>query len=224
MIDSSVATLCVSDPGSGHRLDAEQRAELRSELKGMRKSGARALHLQVAGDAWDQSPLADAGELLAREVADHFHALVLDVFSLEIPVLVHLEGRVSGLGFGLVLACDVRSATPEATLGMGAPETPAALVSGSPWLVSHRIGSAVAADLSWTGRRLTADEALKLGLLSEVSAEGTAVTELAQRLARLGPGSTSSLKRSLHARLVPEFKAQLEYDAWLATVSARSSS
>lgn len=224
MSDSTVTTLDLEDPGEGHRLGAEQRAALRSELKNVRRSGSPAVHLNVLGDAWHQAAVPDAQELSARDVAGDFHALVVDLFSLEVPVLVHLEGRVTGLGLALALACDVRTAAPSATLGVGSPDTPTALVSGASWLLTHRAGSALASDLSWTGRKLAADDALILGLLSAVTADTETVSELVRSLASLPGGKSSSLKRSLHARLVPELSAQLEYDAWLATVSTRSSS
>lgn len=224
MSDSTLTTLDVKDPGEGSRLGAEQRAALRSDLKKIRKSGQLAVHLNVLGDAWHQPAVPDAQQLSARDVAGDFHALVVDLFSLEVPVLAHLEGRVTGLGLALALACDLRTASPGATLAVGSPDSPAALISGTSWLLTHRAGSALAADLTWTGRELKAEEALTLGLLSEVTSDPGVSIELAQRLASMPGGKSSALKRSLHARLVPELSAHLEYDAWLSTVSARSSS
>lgn len=222
MSDSTVTALDLEDPGEGNRLDAEQRAALRSELKKVRKSGPPAVHLNVLGDAWHQPAVPDAHGLSARDVAGDFHALVVDLFSLEIPVLVHLEGRVTGLGLALALACDVRTAAPSATLGVGSPDSPTALISGTSWLLTHRAGSALASDLSWTGRELAADDAFARGLLSAVTSDAAIVTGLVESLASLPSGKSSALKRSLHARLVPELAAQQDYDAWLATVSAGS--
>lgn len=224
MSDSTVTVLDLEDLGEGNRLDAEQRAALRSELKKLRKNGPPAVHLNVLRDAWHQPAVPDADELSARDVAGDFHALVVDLFSLDVPVVVHLEGRVTGLGLALALACDLRTAAPTTTLCVGSPDTPAALISGTSWLLTHRAGSALASDLAWTGREISADGALTLGLLSAVTSDTATVTELVQSLASLPAGKSSALKRSLHARLVPELSAQLEYDAWLATVSARSSS
>jgi 2-(1,2-epoxy-1,2-dihydrophenyl)acetyl-CoA isomerase len=223
-MSDSPMTLELDDPGPGDRLGAEQRRALRMSLKAARRGGEAAVLLRVVGDAWDQSPVPDADSLSAQDVAGDFHALVRDLFTLEAPVVAHFEGRVSGLGLALALACDLRTAGPDATLAVGSPGTPAALLSGVSWLLRHRAGSAVATDLVWTGRHLEAGEARTLGLLTDVSPGGSAARLLAQRLAAVPPGASSALKRSLNSRLVAELAAQLDYDSWLATVSARSAS
>jgi enoyl-CoA hydratase/carnithine racemase len=223
MSDSPII-LDLDDPGPESRLGVEQRRALRSSLKAARKGRAAAVLLRVRGDAWDQSPVRDADSLSAQRIAEDFHALVHDLFVFDAPVVVHLEGRVTGLGLALALACDVRTAGPNATLAVGSPASPAALLSGVSWLVSHRAGSGVAADLAWTGRHLEAGEAQALGLLTDVPSDGAAARELAQRLAAVPAGASSALKRSLNGRVTSELVAQLDYDSWLATVSARSTS
>lgn len=208
------------DPGEGSRLGPDDRRSLQSQLKRARKSGAPAVLIRVATDAWAQDPIANAAALSAEQVSKEFHGVVVDLFSLDVPVVAHLAGRVTGLGFALALACDVRFAAPAASLGVGRPETGNALVSGASWLLAHRAGSALVADLTWTGRHLDAEEALRLGLLSGLSSDESAATEATARLAA-APGAGSALKRSHNAKLVRELTDQLDYDSWLATVAAR---
>lgn len=209
-----------TDPGPGHRLRHQARRSLASQIRDAHKSGVPAVLIHVAADAWDQDPVPDPAGLSAQQVSSDFHRLVVDLFSLQMPVAIHLEGRVTGLGLALALACDVRIASPETRLGIGTPQTPNALVSGVTWLLAHRAGSATVADLAWTGRLIDTDEALGLGLLTSVS-EPKGSRALAGELADVPASAASALKRSLNGRLLGEFSAQLEYDSWLATVAAK---
>lgn len=218
----SAFEITLSDPGGGNRLGPEARAGLQSQLKQARKSDAPTVLIRVSPNAWDQDPIADPAGLSAQQVSKDFHGLVVDLFSLETPVVVHLEGRVTGLGLALALACDIRFASPAADLGVGGSETPNALVSGTSWLLAHRAGSALVADLAWTGRYLRAEEAHHLGLLSGLSPDDSAARAAADRLAATPRGATSALKRSLNGRLLGELADQLDYDSWLATVAARA--
>ena len=212
--------ITVPDPGAGHRLGPDARQELRSQIRQADRGGAAAVLLSVAGDAWHQDADDDTGRS-AQQVGVEGHRLVTALFAVRTPVVVQLAGRVSGLGLGLALACDLRFGTGETTLSVGSPETAAALLGGTSWLLTHRAGAAVAAHLSWTGQELTAAEARALTLLSGVSSDGSAAREAAERLARLPGGATTALKRSLNGRLRADLEEQLDYDSWLAAVARR---
>ena len=97
-----VFTIQVSDPGVGRRLDAAARKELRGSLREAARSGCGAVLLAVDADAWAQAPVVD--RITAAHVERDFHALVLSLFGLDRPVVVHVTGQVSGLGLALVKA------------------------------------------------------------------------------------------------------------------------
>jgi len=84
------------------------------------------------------------------------------------PLIAAINGHAIGAGFELALACDIRIASEKAKFGVF--ETRFGLHQGDGGLVRlcAVAGTAVAADLSMTGREIKADEALKLGLVSRV--------------------------------------------------------
>lgn len=84
------------------------------------------------------------------------------------PVIAAVNGHAIGAGFELALACDIRIASEKAKFGVF--ETRYGLHQGDGGLVRlcAIAGTAVAADLSMTGREVSAEEALKLGLVSRV--------------------------------------------------------
>jgi cyclohexa-1,5-dienecarbonyl-CoA hydratase len=111
----------------------------------------------------------------APAMLDAFHGLLRRLDDLPQVALAAVDGLCLGGGFELVLACDVVLATPAATFGL--PEIdlgcypPAAAV-----FLSRLVGKA-AADLVFSGRRLSTDDAFRLGLGTRVVEDLAAETE-----------------------------------------------
>lgn len=211
--------IVVTDPGQGLRLGAEHRQELQSQLKNARRGGANSLLIRVQGDAWAYDAELDRQAPSSSQVSSEFHQIVVDLFALDIPTIVFAEGQVTGLGLGLALAADLRFATADAHLAVGAPDTANALTAGLSWLLNGRAGSSLGNHLVWTGQSLTAAEAFQLRLVSNVSVDDAEARKVATRLAALPSGVNSALKRSTTGRLRMDFDAQLDYDSLLAVVA-----
>jgi enoyl-CoA hydratase/carnithine racemase len=104
-----------------------------------------------------------------------------------------VHGHAIGAGFQLALACDLRIATPAARFTMA--ETSLGLVpdlTGTLPLV-RAVGYARAAEICLTGRRVDAEEALRIGLVNRVVPAGeleSTVDELVAALLKPMPGAT----------------------------------
>jgi enoyl-CoA hydratase/carnithine racemase len=87
---------------------------------------------------------------------------------IDTPTIAALNGGAAGYGMDLALGCDIRLASETAKLS--AAYTARGLVpeSGGTWLLPRIVGWSTAAELLFTARTLTADEALDQGLVSEV--------------------------------------------------------
>jgi enoyl-CoA hydratase/carnithine racemase len=102
------------------------------------------------------------------------------------PTIAAIEGAALGGGFELSLACDLRIAGPDAVLGV--PEATIGLIAGAGGITRlvRAVGRGVAHDLLLTGRRVRAEEALRMSVVSRLVGAGEAVGEalaLARRLA-----------------------------------------
>ena len=84
------------------------------------------------------------------------------------PTIAALNGPVAGAGLGLALACDIRIASPTASLS--APFVHMGLVPemGVTWLLPRLVGFGVAVELLLSGRQVDAAEAQRLGLITRI--------------------------------------------------------
>src|SRR6476659_5731961 len=83
------------------------------------------------------------------------------------PVIARLEGYVFGVGMELALACDFRIAADDLQLGL--PEVTIGMIpgSGGTQRLARLVGLGRAKDIIMRGRRVTAEEALAIGLVTE---------------------------------------------------------
>ncbi len=100
------------------------------------------------------------------------------------PVIAAVHGPAVGGGLGLVLASDMRVADP--TVRFNAAFIKIALSGGddgASWMLPRVVGPAMAAEIIYTGRFVEAEEALRIGLVSRLSAEEGGHVALARELA-----------------------------------------
>jgi enoyl-CoA hydratase/carnithine racemase len=84
------------------------------------------------------------------------------------PAIAAVNGVALGGGTELAMACDIRIASATAT--MGQTETRLAIIpgAGGTQRLPRLVGKGMAKELIFTGRRVTADEALRIGLVNRV--------------------------------------------------------
>lgn len=117
------------------------------------------------------------------------------------PTLAALNGDALGVGLELALACDLRIATAEAHFGF--PQVADGLIpfGGGTQRLPRIIGQAKALELILTGELIDADEAQRIGLVSEVILESTFATridEIIQGLLGKGPIALRVGKEAVH--------------------------
>jgi 2-oxoglutaroyl-CoA hydrolase len=116
------------------------------------------------------------------------------------PVIAKLQGYVLGVGLELALACDFRFAADDVQLGF--PEVTIGMIpgSGGTQRLARLVGLGRAKDIVLRGRRVAAEEALALGLVTEVAPAAdldAAVDRLVDELAQHSPLALAMAKRVL---------------------------
>lgn len=116
------------------------------------------------------------------------------------PLVAAVEGPAVAGGFELVLACDLVVASTAARFGL--PEVTLGLIAGSGGLIRlpQRVPRQVAMRAALTGDPISAEEALRWGLVNELTAPGEALPvalALAHRVAANGPLAVRTTKQVL---------------------------
>jgi len=114
----------------------------------------------------------------------------------EKPVIAALNGVAAGAGFGLALACDLRVMSETASCTAGYVRRGLSPDAGVTWALPRLIGHARAADIVLTGRDVSAEEALRIGLVSHVWSAQNFETEVRAYATRLAAGPPIALALS----------------------------
>ena len=146
-------------------------------------------------------------------LAHPFHAAQARLMTMRAPVVIAVQGAVAGAGCGLALCGDIVVAAESAGFTLAYTAIGLSPDGGSTHLLPRLIGLRRTQELMRTNRRVTAAEALVLGLVTEVVAdrelEARAVA-LAQRLAAGPTRAHGEVKRLLSLTYERGFAAQTD--------------
>jgi enoyl-CoA hydratase/carnithine racemase len=95
-------------------------------------------------------------------------AIVLALRALPIPVIGAVNGHAFGSGMNLALACDIRLVSTKATFGQTFINIGLHPDWGGTYFLPGIINASRALDMFWTGRVITAEEAMHLGIANKV--------------------------------------------------------
>jgi 2-oxoglutaroyl-CoA hydrolase len=131
------------------------------------------------------------------------------------PVIAAVDGYAMGVGLELALCCDFILATKRSAFAFPEIRLGAIPGSGGTQRVLRLLGIVRAKDFLMRGRRMSAEEAERVGLITravEVDALGQEVTALARELAAAAPVALQVLKRVLNKGLDCSLPAALELE------------
>lgn len=227
--DGHVAELVLDRPDALNAISTALAAELGDKALALAADPeVRAVVLSAAGDRAfcvgadlkERNGFSDADLLAQRPVFRRAFGSIVD---LPVPAIAAVSGFALGGGFELALGCDLIVADDGAQFGL--PEVTVGLVpgGGGTQLLARRIGATYAADLIYTGRRVSADEATSLGVVNRrVTGQHTArdaALELAAQIAGNSPVGVRSAKHALRTGIELPLNAGLDVEdsAWRAT-------
>ena len=198
--DGDIARITLDVPGKFNRVSMLARAELRGVIEELDADEAVGfVVLSGAGGAFtaggDIAGFLEASPWDVSRLADNVAAPE----RCRKPVLAALRGYVFGVGLELALACDFRLAAPDVQLAL--PEATIGMIpgSGGTQRLARLVGLGRAKDIVMRGRRVPADEARALGLVTEVAEDVDAAADaLCAELRRLSPLALAMAKRVLN--------------------------
>lgn len=160
-----------------------------------------------------------------KEITAYLHAAVTRLMRMEKPLLTAINGPAAGAGLGLAVMGDVAIAARSShfTVAYGAIGlTPDAGVS---WLLPRLVGLRRAQEMALANRRVGADEAAAIGLVSRVVDDADLANEVATTAAALATAATGAIGRTralLLASYGTPLEAQLDAESRSIAASVRS--
>jgi enoyl-CoA hydratase/carnithine racemase len=226
--DGSVAVARLNRPDARNAIDDAMREALVAALEGLADDPAlTALVLTGAGPAFcaggDIAAMRERLDAPVTEVAEagwrrqrQTHRMVLALHKLSKVTIAAVNGPAIGVGMDIALACDFVVAADSATFAMAHLKRGLVPDGGSMYFLPRRVGLTRAKELILTGRRLTAAEALDLGVVDRVVPAGeldSAAVEWARELSRSSPIAIALTKSIVDRSLELELESVLALGA-----------
>jgi len=228
--DGAVLTLTLNRPDVFNAFNADLHAALAAGLAEAAADDVRAVVITGAGRGFcagqDLREFRESPRDIRERLEETYHPNIRAIRALEKPVLAAVNGPAAGAGLSLAAACDVRVASDAATFVPGFVGIGLVPDSGGTWFLHRLLGFARAFEWMSSNRRLSAEEALGWGLVSEVvpaDAFAARVAELAAWWAALPTKAVAGTKRLFEHAHDASLEAQLALEAELqhgATQSA----
>jgi len=132
------------------------------------------------------------------------------------PTIAAINGPAAGAGLSLALACDLRIAARSAVLTTAFARVGFGGDYGGSWFLTKLVGPAKARELYFTSARLSAEEALELGIVTKVVDDDLFEAEVRQYVAGLAAGPSLAfryMKSNLNRALVSDLETCLDAEA-----------
>lgn len=199
-------------------LAAIQRIENDRSVRAVILTGAGTA-FSSGGDIKDMERQASGevpGMQIRQEYRQGIQRLPLALFNLEVPIIAAVNGAAIGAGLDLTCMCDIRIASKHAKFAESFVKLGIIPGDGGAWLLPRVIGLARAAELSFTGQVIDAEQALAWNLVSRVvepEALLPTARALAEQIAANPPHAVRLTKRLLRESLDTKLDALLEMAA-----------
>ncbi len=230
-VDGAIATLTNDNPGKHNAFDDQMDAELFAALEELAgRQDVRAVIWRGEGASFssgrDTSVIGtNVTQLSHHELMRRGHRGIQKLWEMDAVVIVACKGWVMGGSFQRALLCDVRVAAegtrfrlPELTYGV-IPDT------GGFGTIFQMAGHGVLSDLVLTSRVLSAEEALRWGVVSRVVREeelDATVEQIAQHIASLPAVSVKMARQIIRRLSLPEVRSAMTDEMIYQTFINRS--
>jgi len=222
----SVTTLALNRPAQLNAIDQEMALLLiRSVDQVAEDQDCRCLVITGVGRAFCAGQSLGSGddiEPLPNDIAglieERYTPLVMGLQSLAVPVVAAVNGLAAGAGLSLALAADIRICSDTAWFSCAFAQIGLVPDSGATYFLPRILGLGRALHYALTGERITATEALAMGLVSRVTSNSAFAAEASEFARQLARGATRALamtKQAIYHSQEHDLSAQLQEEARL---------
>ena len=233
--DGAVRTITLNRP---EVLNAFNKPLSRAMTKALQEAGednsVRCLVITGAGRAFcsgqDLVEVADRLEgddpiEFGSRIRNYYNPIVAKIRAMEKPVIAAVNGVAAGAGCSLAIGCDLRIAADTASFIQAFVNVGLVPDVGSTYMLPRLIGVSRAMEMAFTGGKVSAEEALRIGLVNQVVPGDrlqATVNEFARKLASLPTRTIGLTKRAIDAAWNAELESQLDLEATFQAEAAKT--
>jgi 2-(1,2-epoxy-1,2-dihydrophenyl)acetyl-CoA isomerase len=207
-VERQIATIALNRPEVRNAVDDAMRAELIAAFDRLAAdTGVRAVIVTGRGAAFcaggDIAGMQRRLEAPAGEVAlngwqrqQRTHRLMAALHDLPKPTIAAVNGAAAGLGCDLALCCDFIVASESSSFVMSYVLRGLIPDGGGMYFLPRRVGLARAKELIFSGRRVPAEEALRIGMIDRVTGADVLLAEAQAWAEELAQGSPAAIALS----------------------------
>jgi len=162
---------------------------------------------------------------LGEKIAPNRDLTLLAMRDAPQPIIAAINGAAAGAGMNLALGCDIRIASTAAKFSQAFVKRGLHPDWGGTYFLPRVVGMAKAAELIFTGELIDAQEALRLGIVSQVVAPEellSTANQLARRIAAGPPVAIRLAKRSLYDNAERDLKSSLERETFSQNIASET--
>jgi 2-(1,2-epoxy-1,2-dihydrophenyl)acetyl-CoA isomerase len=233
-IENSVLTITLNRPDKLNAMTPSLLRELKQAFEQANSDSAvRVVILTGAGRGFCAgADLAAASELMMQGGFSYeenlnatYNPIIFTMQSLQKPIIGAVNGVAAGAGMSLALACDIRIAAESASFLQAFIKIGLVPDSGSTWMLPRLIGITKALELMLTGQRVSAAEALDLGLVNRVIPDAdlnATVQEMALMFATAPTKAIGLIKQAVNFAATSTLEAAMKNEATLQDIAGKS--
>ncbi|TKI58883.1 2-(1,2-epoxy-1,2-dihydrophenyl)acetyl-CoA isomerase [Brevibacillus antibioticus] len=221
-VSEGVAVVTLNRPDKFNAFTAVMNKEIADALKQAQKDAdVRCIVLTGAGRAFnagqDLSDVSGGDVDYGGFLRDRYNPMILQFQKTEKPIIAAVNGVAAGAGMSVALACDIRLASEKASFVNAFVNIGLVPDSGGCYFLPRIVGIGKALELAMTGEKVSAEEALRIGLVNQVYPAESFIEDAlayARKLALLPTKGIGLIKRTMYKGLEMGLEETLEYEAF----------
>ena len=229
-VKNNIATITLNRPDRYNAFNNALSFEFIDCLKRVRKDPeVRVVVLTGSGKAFcsgqDLKDVLGKKRSLGESVEKRYNPMIRLISGIEKPFVCRMNGVAAGAGASIALACDYVIASEKASMVWAFANIGLVLDSGSSYFLPRLVGRQKAFELATLGKKISAKQALDLGLVNQlVPVEGLdeAVEAIASRYAKAPTKAIGLIKRMLNRSFESSLDDMLEMEKYGQEIAGRS--
>ncbi|MBK8055295.1 MAG: 2-(1,2-epoxy-1,2-dihydrophenyl)acetyl-CoA isomerase [Saprospiraceae bacterium] len=230
-IADNIATITLDRPDKFNSFIRPMALAMQEALdKAAQDESVRCIVITGSGKAFSAGQdLAEAtdpnGPDLTKILTEHYNPIVTRIRNIPKPVFAAVNGVAAGAGANIALACDIVLVAESASFIQAFSKIGLIPDSGGTFMLPRLIGFQRASALMMTGEKVSARDALMMGMVYKVSPDEVFMEEvlkMAGTLAQMPTYGLALTKKALNQSLTNNLEQQLKLEDELQTLAGNS--